>query len=45
MLDSSLESNQRSQKILLERKAVLEKSLEEAAEKHKFYLAKLGSGK
>lgn len=42
MIDGSIESNQRSQKILLERKAVLEKSLDEAEEKHKFYLAKLG---
>jgi len=41
MIDTSTESNKRSLSILLERKSVLEKSLKEAEEKHKFYLSKL----
>lgn len=42
MVDSSIETNKRALSILLERKSVLEKSLKEAEEKHKFYLSKLG---
>jgi hypothetical protein len=43
MIGTSIESNKRSISILLERKLVLEKSLKEAEEKHKFYLSKLSS--
>ena len=43
MIDSSIESNKRAMVILTERKAVLEKALKEAEEKHKFYLLKLNS--
>ena len=45
MIDTSLESNKRTLSILLEKKSVLEKSLKEAEDKHKFYLSKLDATK
>jgi len=43
MIETSLESNKRSLSILLEKKSLMEKSLKEAEDRHKFYLSKLNS--